>query len=338
LKHLFTSDYCELAHPAVLEAFSAIGNTQFEGYGLDEFSMRASDLVRTLVNFPSADVHFIAGGTHTNLVLISSVLRPHEAVIAPKTGHIFVHETGAIEATGHKICTAQGDSGKLSVPEVEAIVKEHCDEHMVKPKLVYISLSTECGTVYSKAELTALSSYCRSNGLYLFMDGARLGAAVNSPACDLKYADIAALCDAFYIGGTKNGALFGEALVLTNDAFKDDFRFLIKQRGAMLAKGAAIGLQFEALLKDGLYDKLASHSVNMAMKLADGIKAAGYGFLYPPQTNLIIPVLPKATASKLRESYGFHDWEDRGDMLAIRLVTSWATPEAFVNEFLTELV
>ena len=337
MKHNFQSDYCELAHPEVLNAFSAIGNTQFEGYGLDEFSMRAAELVRKLIDRPCADVHFVAGGTMANLVFISSVLRPHEAVISPVTGHIFVHETGSIEATGHKICTVSGRNGKLCADEVKAVLIEHCDEHMVKPKLVYISLSTENGTVYTKAELAELSAFCKGNNLYLFMDGARLGAAVNSPACDLSYSDIADMVDAFYIGGTKNGALFGEALVICNDALKEDFRFLIKQRGAMLAKGAAVGIQFEALLKDGLYDVLATHTFTMAKKLADGIQAAGYSLLFPQETNLFVPVLPKPLALKLRESYGFHDWKDLGDMLAIRLVTSWATPEKMVDEFLEDL-
>ena len=337
MKHNFQSDYCELAHPKVLEAFSAIGTTQFEGYGLDEFSQRATDLVRKLIKMPSADVHFVAGGTMANLVFISSVLRPHEAVVSPVTGHIFVHETGSIEATGHKVCTVPGANGKLCASEVQAVLDEHCDEHMVKPKLVYISLSTESGTVYTKAELTELSNFCKKNNLYLFMDGARLGAAVNSPACDLSYSDIASMVDAFYIGGTKNGALFGEALVICNDSLKEDFRFLIKQRGAMLAKGAAVGLQFEALLKDGLYDKLAIHAANMAKKLADGIQNEGYELLFPQETNLFVPVFPKPLVSKLRKSYGFHDWKDMGDMFAIRLVTSWATPEKFVDEFLKDI-
>lgn len=337
MKHSFKSDYCELAHPEVLEAFTAIGTTQFDGYGLDAFSSRATELVRNMVKNPDADVHFIAGGTHANLVMISSVLRPHEAVIAPKTGHIFVHETGAIEATGHKICTVEGKQGKLNPTEIDEMIIEHEDEHMVKPKLVYLSQSTECGTVYTKAELSAISDYCSSNDLYLYIDGARLGAAVNSPAGDLTYSDIANLVDAFYIGGTKNGALFGEAIVICSEKLKDDFRFLIKQRGAMLAKGAAIGVQFEALLKDGLYDRLAQHSVKMAMKIADGFKRIGCNFLHPPQTNLIIPVMSTESAEMLRKSYDFYDWKKLGDMVAARIVTSWATPEYIVDEFISDL-
>ena len=337
MKYDFSSDYCELAHPLVLETLSAVGNTQFDGYGLDVFSARAADMVRAKVLAPSADVHFIGGGTHANQIVISSALRPHEAVIAPQTGHIYVHEAGAIEATGHKICTVKGNNGKLYPSEIEAVVKEHCDEHMVKPKLVYVSQSTERGTVYTKAELTAVSVCCRNNGLYLFLDGARLTAAMNSPVCDLTYADIADLTDAFYLGGTKNGALLGEAVVITRDEMKTDFRFHLKQRGAMLAKGAAIGLQFEALLKDGLIDRLAIHAISMAAKLADGVRGAGLGFLCPADTNMVFPIFPSKVAEKLHELYGFHDWEKTGDMTAVRLVMSWATPESAVDGFLEDL-
>ena len=337
MKYDFSSDYCELAHPQVLAAFSAIGNTQFDGYGLDVFSARAADLVRKKISAPSADVHFISGGTHANLVVISSILRPHEAVIAPETGHIFVHEAGSIEATGHKICTVKGCNGKLSAEEIEEVVLEHCDEHMVKPRLVYISLSTENGTVYTKEELTSISDCCKRNGLYLFLDGARLGAAVNSPVCDLSYSDIASLVDAFYLGGTKNGALFGEAIVICRDDMKVDFRFHLKQKGALLAKGAAIGLQFEALLKDGLLDELAQHAISLAAKLADGVKDAGFELLCPAETNMVFPVFPAATAERLHELYGFHDWKKTGDTTSVRLVISWATPESVVDEFLADL-
>ena len=329
-----------MAHPAVLEALSAVGNTQFGGYGLDEYSMRAAELVKSAVKKPSADVHFIAGGTHANLVLISSALRPHEAVIAPQSGHIFVHETGAIEATGHKVCTVKGNNGKLCADDIEAVVAEHCDEHMVKPRLVYVSLSTESGTVYTKAELTAISDCCRKNSLYLYLDGARLGAAINSPACDLTYSDIAGLVDAFYMGGTKNGAMFGEAIIICNDALKPDFRHLLKQRGAMLAKGAAIGVQFEALLKNGLYDELAKRAVTLGLKLADGIKNYGYDFLYPPETNLLVPVFPSSVAERLHQLYDFYDWDWQkpGGTTAVRIVTSWATPEYIIDQFIADIV
>jgi len=336
-KHSFKNDYSEMAHPRVLEALSSIGSRQFTGYGLDEFSFRAIELIKARISKPSADVHFIAGGTHANLLVISSFLRPHEAVIAPDSGHIFVHETGAIEATGHKICTRAGHNGKLSVADIESVVAEHTDEHMVRPRLVYISLSTECGTVYTKTELTAISEYCRKNGLYLYLDGARLGAAINSSVCDLTYANVADLADAFFIGGTKNGALFGEAIVICNDDLTEDFRFLLKQRGGLLAKSSAIGMQFEVLLEDGLYDELACHSNAMAMKMADGIRRLGYDFLCPAETNLIIPVFPADVAERMHQLYDFHDWQKIGDTMAVRLVTSWATPESMVDGFIADL-
>ena len=338
MKYSFKNDYSEMAHPKILKALSDVGNTQFEGYGLDEHSVTAAMLIRKTLKAPYTDIHFIAGGTHANLVMISSALRPHEAVIAPKSGHIFVHEAGSIEATGHKICVRDGSDGKLTADDIDSVICEHGDdEHMVKPKLVYISLSTETGTVYTKAELAAISLYCRSNELYLYIDGARLGAAINSPACDLKYSDLPNLVDAFFIGGTKTGALFGEAIVICNEQLKTDFRYLLKQRGGLLAKTAAIGVQFKTLFTDGLYDELAKHSVIMAKRLADGIRALGYDFLFPVETNLILPVFPTEVARKLREYYGFYDWQKLGEKTAIRLLTSWATPADKIDGFLADL-
>jgi len=338
MKYSFKNDYSEMAHPKILEALSATGSNQFEGYGLDEYSIAASELIRSKINAPGADIHFISGGTHANLVVISSALRPHEAVIAIKSGHIFVHEAGAIEATGHKICTRGGNNGKLSTTDIQSVLDEHPgDEHMVKPRLVYISLSTECGTVYTKAELSAISELCKKNGLYLYIDGARLGAAINSPACDLEYSDISDLADVFFIGGTKNGALFGEAIVICNNELKLDFRFLLKQRGALLAKGAAIGVQFKALFIDDLYDDLAKKANESALKLADGIKKQGYNFLYPVETNLIIPVFPADVANKMSKEYGFYEWQKTGDNIAVRLLTSWATPDKKIDEFISDI-
>ena len=337
VKYSFKNDYSEMAHPVVLRALSDIGNTQFEGYGLDEFSINAAGLIKDMVSAPSADVHFISGGTHANLIVISSVLRPYEAVIAPESGHIFVHEAGAIEATGHKICTVKVENGKLGVSDIEAVIAAHNDEHMVKPRIVYISQSTESGTVYKKAELTAISECCRKNGLYLYLDGARLGAAINSGACDLTYADIASMTDVFYVGGTKNGLLFGEAIVICADSLKADFRFHLKQKGALLAKGAAIGVQFEALFKNELYNELARHSNAMAEELAKGIKNSGYDFMYPPETNMLFPVFPSNIAQELHKLYDFYDMETCGDMITARIVCSWATPEKIVDGFIRDL-
>ena len=337
MKYSFRNDYSEMAHPKVLEALSAIGSNQFGGYGLDEFSNKAADIIKATISANDADVHFISGGTQANLVVIASSLRPHEAVISIESGHVFEHETGAIEATGHKICTVKGLGGKVTVSEIEELVASHNSEHTVYPRMVYISHTTECGTIHSKAELSGISKCCRDNNLYLFLDGARLGAAINSPYSDMSYTDIAALTDVFTIGGTKNGALFGEAIVICADELKRDFRFALKQRGAMLAKGAALGLQFDALLKDGLYDELAQHSNAMALQIAEGIKKEGYDFLYPPQTNLIIPIFPTAVADKLHQLYGFNNWETRGNSTAVRIVTSWATPQSIAKEFIADL-
>ena len=338
MKYSFRNDYSEMAHPAVLEALSSVGNTQFEGYGLDKFSADAARLICEKLSSPNAEIHFISGGTHANLVMISSALRPHEAVIASKSGHIFVHEAGAIEATGHKICTRESHCGKLNTEDIESVLSEHAgDVHMVKPKLVYISLSTECGTVYTKAELESISRFCRAHNLYLYIDGARLGAALNSPVCDYGYSDVANIADAFFIGGTKNGAVFGEALVICDEKLKEDFRYSLKQRGAMLAKGAAIGVQFKALFSDDLYDRLARHSNATAKRLADGIKALGYDFLYPVETNLIVPILPADVTRELQNLYAFYEWQSLGEKTAIRLLTSWATPEEKVDEFLADL-
>ena len=338
IKYSYKNDYSEATHPQVLSDLTNLGNIQFEGYGLDEYSLKAENMIRIKIKSHTSDVHFISGGTHANLTVLSSVLRPHEAVIAPSTGHISVHETGAIEATGHKICTREGFNGKLSVTDIQSVLDEHGDdEHMVKPRLVYISLTTECGTVYTKSELTQISEFCRSNDLYLYIDGARLGAAVNSDDCDLDYPDIAALSDAFFIGGTKNGALFGEAIVISNEQIKKDFRYILKQRGGLLAKTAIIGTQFCTLFTDGLYDKLAKHSNQTAKKLADGIKKAGYEFLFPVQSNIIIPLFPHETVKKLLENYAFYEFKNFADRTAVRLVTSWAAPETAVSDFINDL-
>jgi threonine aldolase len=337
MKRSFKNDYSELAHPRVLDALVAVGGKQFEPYGLDEYSQRAAEAIKGKIDRPSAAVHFISGGTQTNLIVLSAALRPHEAVIAPHSGHISVHEAGAIEATGHKICMVGGGDGKLRPEDIEAVVAEHSDEHMVVPRLVYISQSTEYATVYTKAELAAVSECCRKHRLYLYIDGARLGAAVNSPVCDLTYADIAGFADAFYFGGTKNGAMYGEAAVIVNEGLNADFRHLLKQRGAILAKGAAVGAQFDELMKDGLYDELAVRAGALARRLADAILEAGYDLAHPFETNMVFPLFPSEVASKLRESYDFHTYKGPGAMTMARLVVSWATPDDAVDALVADL-
>lgn len=332
----FKNDYSEGAHPAIMEALAKAGFTQNKAYGKDSHSFHAADLIREQIGCADADVHFMVGGTQTNLTAIAAFLRPYEAAVCAQSGHINVHETGAVEATGHKAVVTVSADGKLTPDSLEQAVKSHTDEHMVKPKLVYISNSTEIGTVYSKKELEDLSAFCKQNGLYLYLDGARLGSALTCGS-DLTLRDLPRLTDAFYIGGTKNGALFGEALVIVNPALKDDFRYMIKQRGAMLAKGMALGVQFEVLFQNNLYFDLAAHANKMAAKLRESIAESGFTFLTDSPTNQIFPILPDNLVEKLRENYDFELWEKRADNTSvIRLVTSWATPESMVEKFIQD--
>lgn len=333
----FRNDYSEGAHPRVLQALMDSNLEQTVGYGLDPRCKTAANTIRSLCNAPDAAVHFLVGGTQTNMLVIESLLQPYEAVISAHTGHVNVHETGAIEATGHKVCTAYAPDGKLTPALVESVVKAHSSEHMVHPRLVYISNTTEVGTIYNKSELEALRCCCDEHNLFLFLDGARLGSALTSPENDLTLEDLAALTDAFYIGGTKNGALFGEALVMS--ASNDHFRWHIKQRGAMLAKGRLLGIQFHALLEDGLYFEIARHANEMAYRLRDGIAALGYLFPVPSPSNQQFPVLPNTIIAKLQEmGYEFEiDHTVDEEHTCVRFVTSWATPESAVDAFLKDL-
>jgi len=335
----FRNDYSETAHPRVLQALADCGFQQFQGYGLDPASQEAAELVRRRFGAPGADVHFVAGGTQANSLVIASALRPYEAVIAADTGHVNVHETGAIEASGHKVCTVPAPDGKLTPALVERVVQGHSSEHMVLPRLVYVSDTTEVGTVYTKAELSALSKFCKEKSLYLYLDGARLGSALAAADNDLSPDDLPALTDVFYVGGTKNGALFGEAIVLVNDGLKPCFRWNMKQRGAMLAKGFTAGIQFRELLRDGLYLDLARHANEMASVLSAGIAEKGYPFTYPPQSNQVFVTLPNETVGRLAAlGYGFETDRIIGEgHTSIRLVTSWATPPETVRQFLNHI-
>ncbi|MEG1593110.1 MAG: beta-eliminating lyase-related protein, partial [Oscillibacter sp.] len=279
------------------------------------------------------------GGTSANLIIINAFLQPYEAVIAADTGHINVHETGAIEASGHKVCIAHAPDGKLTPALVESVLNAHSTEHMVLPRMVYISDTTEIGTIYTKAELTALRACCNAHNLYLFLDGARLGSALTAPGNDLTLPDLAALTDVFYIGGTKNGALFGEAVVLSHEIAKEHFRWHMKQRGGMLAKGRLLGVQFSALLTDNLYFDIARHANEMAARLHAGVSALGYAFPVESPSNQQFPVLPNSTVEQLQaKGYEFEiDHAVDSANTCIRLVTSWATPEAAVEAFLRDL-
>lgn len=326
----FNCDYSEGAHEKVLEKLIATNREQTQGYGTDPYSMQAKELIRRLCGREDADVHFLVGGTQTNLTVISAGLRPYQGVIAADTGHINVHETGAVEACGHKVLALPSGDGKISAEQVEACWRMHMEdgdrEHTVQPKMVYISQSTELGTVYGKEELEALSAVCKRNGLLLFMDGARLGYALAAPGNTVSLADIARLCDVFYIGGTKVGALFGEAVVITAPSLKEDFRYLIKQKGGMLAKGRLLGLQFLALLEDGLYMEIARHADELAGRLREAFRKAGVPFLVENTTNQLFPILPDRILEEWKAKYSF-SWQQRMDEThsAVRFCTSWAT-------------
>ncbi|MDD7794179.1 threonine aldolase family protein [Clostridium sp. 'White wine YQ'] len=334
----FKNDYSEGAHPRILNALIESNLEQTEGYGEDKYSLEAIEILKSKIQNDTIDIHFFVGGTQTNLTAISAFLRPHEAAIATNTGHILVHETGAIEATGHKAISINVPDGKLRPSDIQLALDEHTDEHMVKPKLVYISNSTEIGTIYSKSELENLSYFCKEKNLFLFLDGARLGSALCSNGNDLELSDLANLTDAFYIGGTKNGALLGEALVICNNSLKEDFRFHIKQKGAMLAKGKVLGIQFLELFKDDLYFELAKHANKMADLLKEGIDSMGYKYLIDSPSNQIFPIFPNSIIKKLKENYAFIVWSKVDDNFSsIRLVTSWATKEQAVNDFINDL-
>ena len=305
---------------------------------MDEYCAHAAAMIRERFGCPSADVHFLVGGTQTNLTMIASALRPYEAVICADTGHINVHETGAIESTGHKVLTVPKEDGKLTPADVLSVVRNPPDEHMVKPRMVYISQSTEVGTVYTRHELEALRAVCDRQNLLLYLDGARLASGMTAEDCDLIPADLHRLCDAFYIGGTKNGALFGEALVLVNDALKPDFRYMIKNRGAMLAKGWLLGMQFEGLFTGDLYFTLGRHANAMAARLRDGLIEKGYELAYPSTTNQVFAVLDKDQIFELTTEAAFEftkNWDATHDV--VRFVTSWATKAEDVDAMLALL-
>ncbi len=337
-KYSFRYDYSEGVHPKILKALKETNFIQQDGYGDDAYCEEAKQIIRQKIGNQQADVHFVSGGTQANLVVIAAILKPYESVVAAATGHIFVHETGAIEATGHKINTIPTTDGKITAAGIQQVLDEHTDEHMVFPGLVFISNSTEIGTVYKKEEIQAISQFCKKNGLYLYLDGARLGSALTAGDNDLTLPELSAYVDAFYIGGTKNGALLGEAIVINNEDLKEKFRFHMKQRGALLAKGRIFGLMFTELLKNDLYFEIARHANQMADKIRDAIRHENFGFITETRSNQIFPILSNDIIEKLAEKYEFYVWKKVDeDRAAIRLVTSWATEEKAVDQFVEDL-
>lgn len=339
IKYSFKNDYSEGAHINILKSMMESNLDQTSGYGYDKYCEEAKVLIKKELKNEESEIHFVVGGTQTNLIVISSALRSFESVIAANTGHINVHETGAIEATGHKVCTAPfRKDGKLYIADIKNILDEHVDEHMVMPRMVYISQSTEVGTIYSKQELKEIYEFCKANELYLFVDGARLGSALMSVKNDVTLEDLASLTDAFYIGATKNGALFGEAIVINNKNLAKDFRYHIKQRGALLAKGRLLGIQFKELFTDDLFLKLGKHANDMAMRLSRGLSELGIEFLTDSYTNQIFPIFKNEDLEKIKEMYDYTFWSKISDeKTCIRLCSSWATREDAVNEFLHDV-
>ena len=324
----FRNDYGEGAHPVVLQRLIETNLEHTCGYGLDDYSLKAADLIREKCGKPEAAVHMMIGGTSANMITLASIMRPYEAVIAAETGHINVHETGTVEGSGHKVLVAASKDGKVLPEGVQAVVDGHTDEHMVHPRVVYISQPTEIGTVYSLDELKALREVCNQNNLILFADGARLGSALEASEATVTLKDMANLCDAFYIGGTKNGLLFGEALVLVNPKLHQDFRFMIKNRGGMIAKGRLCGVMFTAALENDDYFAWARHANAMADIIREGMKKGGVAQFIETTTNQVFPVITREQETMLAEKIEFEHWGDVDDAhVAIRFVTSWATTE-----------
>ncbi|SHI18260.1 L-threonine aldolase [Sporobacter termitidis DSM 10068] len=339
----FNCDYSEGAHPRILNKLIETNLEQTVGYGDDDYCRQAAELIKARCRAPEADVHFLVGGTQTNLAVISACLRPHQGAVTADTGHINTHETGAIEATGHKVLTVASADGKITAAQVQEVYDAHYGddsrEHTVQPKLVYISNPTEVGTIYTREELTELSRICRKNGLILYMDGARLGYAICAEGSDLDLPAFAELCDVFYIGGTKTGALFGEALVITDNALKQDFRYIIKQKGGLLAKGRLLGLQFITLFEDDLYFDIARHTNEMAGIIKEACIKKGYRFLTESVTNQQFPIMPDRVLNKLKEKYEYSFWQKIGHAhSAVRFCTSWATEQKDVEQLAEDIL
>ncbi len=338
-RYSFLDDYSEGCHPDILQALMRTNMSQQTAYGADEYSANARQLIQNHLGDHSSSVYFVAGGTMANIIIISSVLRSHEAVISASSGHIATRETGAIEAVGHKIITANKPDGKLTPEDVQRIIMDNAHApHMAKPRLVYISNAAETGRIYRKSELEVLSQCCRDNDLIFFLDGARLGAALTSPVNDVSLADLARLTDVFWIGGTKAGALIGEAIVINRANFSKDFDFHIKQRGALLAKGRLLGLQFQELFGKDLFFTASRKANDLAGELSQAITATGYALLSPTETNQVFPVLPNALIERLGVHFQFYNWQSYdADHSVLRLVTSWATETRSIERFISKL-
>lgn len=332
----FNSDYLEGAHPSIMVKMAETNMVQTVGYGEDEYCEAAREKIKAACQAPEADVHFLVGGTQTNTTVIAAILRPWQGVISAVSGHINCHEAGAIESTGHKVITLPTDNGKITAQQVADYVEWHKNdestEHIVQPGMVYISHPTEAGTLYTKAELTELYDTCRRYGLPLYIDGARLGYGLAADESDMTLPEFARLCDVFYIGGTKVGALFGEAVVIMNESLKKDFRFIMKQRGGRLAKGRLLGIQFDALFTDDLYFKISRHAIEMAHQVRDIFVSAGYPLLFDSPTNQQYPIMPDAELAEIGKSFGYEYWERVDETHSgVRFCAGWATTQENVD-------
>lgn len=336
----FECDYTEGAHPLIMQKMLETNEEQTKGYGMDEHCENARKLIKQWCGRENADVHFLVGGTQTNVTVIASAIRPHQGVVCAVSGHINVHETGAMEAYGYKALTIPSTDGKIYAEQVEKLCSEHYAdadaEHTVQPGMVYISFPTETGTLYTKKELQELSGVCKKYGMPLFLDGARLGYGLMADGNDVTIEDICEYTDVFYIGGTKVGALFGEAVVIVADSLKKDFRYYIKQHGGMLAKGRLLGIQFETLFSDNLYEKIAKSADEFAMDIRNAFEKKGISFAYESTTNQQFPILNEEQVAKLQQQFTFSVNEQalKNGPVAVRFCTSWATKKENVEALL----
>lgn len=335
----FLCDYCEGAAPEILKRLEETNFCQTVGYGEDEFCAAARARIAARIGRDDLDIHFLVGGTQTNATAIASMLKPYQGVVCADCGHINVHETGAIEHSGHKVLPLSSVRSKITAEQIDECYESHFGdgnhEHIVQPGMVYLSFPTELGMLYSKAELQAIKAVCAKWNTPLYIDGARLGYGLASPCCDVRLEDMPDLCDAFYIGGTKQGALFGEALVIVNPELRKDFRYYIKQNGGMLAKGRLLGLQFDTLFTDDLYFKLSESAVQKAFRIRDAFKAAGFEMLVESPTNQQFVILTPEVEAKLSEDFGYEFWQKASNGLpAVRFCTSWATTDANVDKLI----
>lgn len=338
----FECDYSEGAHPRILERLVQTNLEQTPGYGVDEHCSHARELILEACQAPQAEVAFLVGGTQANQTVIASLLRPYQGALCAQTGHINVHETGAIEATGHKVLPLPQKDGKITATAVEEACAAHwadaTHEHMVQPGMVYLSQPTEVGTLYTRQELEDMRAVCDKYSIPLYIDGARCGYGLGAAENDVTLADLARLAHVFYIGGTKVGALFGEAVVICDPALQRDFRYMIKRQGGMLAKGRLLGIQFETLFADGLYEQLGRHAVELAGRVRRAFEEKGVEMAYPSHTNQQFPILTQAQREKLGEKYAFSFWEQVDeDRAAVRFCTSWATREEDVDALVSDI-